>query len=150
MATRRKINKKITKSICLSERYWSILSEIAEANGMSNGDAVRDSIIAYAFIDNKLQHLDDDFNKEFWRFYAEAKKIDEQTIFNREESKNPFNESFSRLMYGFQRITTQEEADKLNKDLELNGVNPFVKLPSEVRLLGQKGNDTEKNPEGTK
>ncbi len=88
MRTRRKVNKKITKSICLSERYWSILKEMAESSGMSNGDIVRDCIIATHFVKRHLI-TDRDFSGRFWDFFDLAKQIDESVVFERpEEPRN--------------------------------------------------------------
>lgn len=90
-ATRRKINKKVTKSICLSERYWEILKSLGEASQMSNGDIVRDCIIAMQFLEGYLGRgpnytLDyGDFVNEFWEYFDKAKQIDEQVLFERPE-----------------------------------------------------------------
>jgi len=87
--TRRKINKKITKSICLSERYWEIIKFIGESNQMSNGDVVRDCVIAMQFINEYLGRGTNftidygDFIDHFWDFFQKSRQIDEQVIFER-------------------------------------------------------------------
>lgn len=95
MATRRKINKKVTKSICLSERYWEILKDMAEGNRMSNGDVVRDCIIATRFL-NEYLGKDKEFTVKFWEFFDEAKKTDELVIFERPEEFVATNGTVSR------------------------------------------------------
>ena len=115
MAIRRRINKKITKSICMSERYWELLKLLTKNGEMSNGDAVRDCLIATHFLNGYLC-VDKEFTVKFWDYFNEAKRIDEQTVFDVEKSKEPFSfqsESFPKHPYEGQEWYYKEgEADE--------------------------------------
>jgi hypothetical protein len=73
---RSKINRRIPRSVCLSERSWNTLRELSGVD-KSYGETITDCIITTQYV-NSILGKEKRFTTNFLRYFGEAKRIDEE------------------------------------------------------------------------